>query len=454
MKKNFRFLALAGVMSLSLGFTACEDDEEKTESTIKSTLNISPDVADAISAKDIKALAGAKVTFTNVNSKDVYSFDVPELGADGSLSLDVNVPVGTYDISMEKDVDGKIIFLRQQNVTIKSENQQIEAKIIATVANSSDYQFIFSELFFNGERNGGRMMHPDQFMVLYNPTDKVLYADGLAVGNTMQASCREKESWYDEFYGKGLVPVDGFIVIPGSGYDVPVKPHDKIVIAFTAINHTATEGKSPIVKRDTTFAADGSVESIKVDTTGWDGYTYENAIDLSGADYEIYDPQLYKNDVDNPKVPNVREIYPAQNEVNGGGGGFYQHPRGYYNAFIFKLKNGNQETLDEFFAEHSSTATVQDKENNNVEIQMLSVPASMILDGIATSDIPSDIVTNALPQTVDRGKQLVKGCHSGLLVKRKGNDKDGYADTNDSSVDCEILSPHKDYVGYPEGWRK
>lgn len=453
MKKNFRFLALAGVMSLSLGFTACEDDEEKAESTIKSTLNISPDVADAISAKDIKALAGAKVTFTNVNSKDVYTFDVPELDADGSLSLDVNVPVGTYDISMEKDVDGKIIFLRQQNVTIKSENQQIEAKIIATVANSSDYQFIFSELFFNGERNGGRMMHPDQFMVLYNPTDKVLYADGLAVGNTMQASCREKESWYDEFYGKGLVPVDGFIVIPGSGYDVPVKPHDKIVIAFTAINHTATEGKNPIVKRDTTFAADGSVESVKVDTLGWDGYTYDNAIDLSGADYEIYDPQLYTSDVDNPNVPNVKEIYPAEDDL-GGIGGFYQHPRGYYNAFIFKLKNGNQETLDEFFAEHSSTATVQDKENNNVEIQMLSVPASMILDGIATSDIPSDIVTNALPQTVDRGKQLVKGCHSGLLVKRKGNDKDGYADTNDSSVDCEILSPHKDYVGYPEGWRK
>ena len=121
MKKNFRFLALAGVMSLSLGFTACEDDEEKNDPTIKSTLHISPDVDDAISAKDIKALAGAKITFTNVNSKDVYSFDIPELDKDGALSLDVNVPVGTYDISMEKNVDGKIIFLRQQNVTIKTE---------------------------------------------------------------------------------------------------------------------------------------------------------------------------------------------------------------------------------------------------------------------------------------------------------------------------------------------
>ena len=67
MKKKFRFLALAGVMSLSLGFTACEDEEDKNDPTIKSTLHISPDVDDAISAKDIKALAGAKVTFTNVN---------------------------------------------------------------------------------------------------------------------------------------------------------------------------------------------------------------------------------------------------------------------------------------------------------------------------------------------------------------------------------------------------
>lgn len=452
-KKFLKMLAFAGAVASVVCLSACKDDDDNNVSTIKSTLNISPDVADAISSKDIKALAGAKITFTEVSSKDVYTFDFPEMNADGTVSFNVNVPVGTYDISMEKDIDGKVIFLRQQNVTIKSEGQQVEAKIIATVANSSDYQFIFSELFFNGERNGGRMMHPDQFMVLYNPTDKVLYADGLAVGCTMQGSSSEKKSWYDEFYGKGLVPVHGIIVIPGSGYDVPVKPHDKIVIAFTAINHTATSDKNPIVKRDTTFAADGSVLSVKVDTTGWEGYTYENAVDLSGADYEIYDPQMYTSDVDNPNVPNVKEIYPAEDD-NGGFGGFYLHPRGFQNAFIFKMKNGNQETLDAFFAEHSGVATVQDKDNNNVQIQMLSVPASMILDGITTGHIPSGIVTNPLPQTVDRGEQLVKGCHSGLLVKRKGNDKDGYADTNDSSVDCEILSPHKDFVGYPQGWRK
>ena len=201
-KKFLKMLAFAGAVASAVGLSACKDDDDNNVKKLY-----------AISSKDIKALAGAKITFTEVSSKDVYMFDFPEMNADGTVSFNVNVPVGTYDISMEKDVDGKVIFLRQQNVTIKSEGQQVEAKIIATVANSSDYQFIFSELFFNGERNGGRMMHPDQFMVLYNPTDKVLYADGLAVGCTMQGSSSEKKSWYDEFYGKGLVPVHGIIVI-------------------------------------------------------------------------------------------------------------------------------------------------------------------------------------------------------------------------------------------------
>ena len=94
--------------------------------------------------------------------------------------------------------------------------------------------------------------------------------------------------------------------------------------------------------------------------------------------------------------------------------------------------------------------TVQDKDGNSVEIQMLSVKADDILDGITTGHIPSDIVTNPLPQTVDRGKQLVKGCHSGLLVQRKGNDKDGYADTNNSTEDCEIVTKQH---AFPAGWR-
>ena len=441
--KNFNRLAIVLTMACaSFALTSCDKDDENNNknngysySGIDAYVSMSCDVENAVSASDLE---GCTLKLVSTQSKDEYTFTITKEMLDevAGGKIKIYVPVGTYDVSLEKTVGSKTIFLRKENVTIKDEGQIVDVKLIATVANASDYQFIFSEIFFNGERNAGRMMHPDQYMVLYNPTDNVLYADGLAVGCTMQASCIEKETWYDEYYNAGKVPVHGIIVIPGSGYDVPVKPHDKIVIAFTAVNHTDTEGAYEQVDEAT-----GEKRTVT--------YKYENAVDLSGADFEIYDPQLYTSDVDNPQVPNVKEIYPAENDW-GGIGGFYQHPRGFYCPFIFKLKNGEQSTLDEFFSENSSVATVQDYDGNNVEIQMLSVNSDLILDGITTGHIPSDIVTNPLPQTVDRGKQLVKGCHSGLLVQRKGNDKDGYKDTNNSTEDCEIVEGQH---AFPAGWR-
>lgn len=415
--------------------SSCTKEDENNN--VKATVSMVSDVEGSISAED---LDGAVLTATSTESKDTYTFtvskdDLKDTSSDATtFEVPIVLPVGTYDLSLEKTIDGKTIFIRSENVTIKESGQDVNVKLITTVANSSDYQFIFSEVFFNGERNAGIMMHPDQYMVIYNPTENVLYADGLAVGCTMQGSNAEKKSWYDEYYNAGKVPVHGVIVIPGSGYDVPVKPHDKIVIAFTAINHTATENKYADV-------------SESGDTT-WVSYTYENAVDLTGADFEIYDPQVYSSDVDNPEVPNVLEVYPAESDFTIGG--FYQHPRGFYCPFIFKLDNGTQETVDAFFKENISVASVEDNDGNTVEIQMLSVKADQILDGVTTGHIPTGIVTNPLPQTVDRGFQLVKGCHSGLLFQRKGNDADGYTDTNNSTDDCELVTPQN---SYPAGWR-
>lgn len=436
MKKNYMKLAVAiAVAGATMMFSSCKEEEENNN--IKATVTMVSDVDGSITAED---LDGAVLTAVSTESKDTYTFSVSKEDLESASSdaskfvVPVVLPVGTYDLSLEKTIEGKTIFIRSENVTIKDAGQDVDVKLITTVANSSDYQFIFSEVFFNGERNAGIMMHPDQYMVLYNPTDNVLYADGLAVGCTMQGSNGEKKSWYDEYYNAGKVPVHGIIVVPGSGYDVPVKPHEKIVIAFSAINHTATESKYADV-------------SESGDTT-WVSYTYENAVDLTGADFEIYDPQVYSSDVDNPEVPNVLEVYPAESDFTIGG--FYQHPRGFYCPFIFKLENGTQATVDAFFKDNLSVATVDDKDGNKVEIQMLSVDADLILDGVTTGHIPTGIVTNPLPQTVDRGYQLVKGCHSGLLFQRKGNDADGYADTNNSTEDCELVTPQH---AYPAGWR-
>lgn len=417
----------------SVFLPSCKDDDDDASNNVSATISMATDVKEAITASEI---AGAEIILTSTQSKDTYKFEVPKSdNKDASGVVNISVPAGVYDINMEKTVNGKTIFLKKENVTIKGDGQVVEVKLITTVANSEDFQLIFSELFFNGEKNAGRMMHPDQYMVIYNPTNNVLYADGVAIGSTLQASCQEKQSWFDEYYNAGKVPVHGVIVIPGSGYEHPIKPHGKIVIAFTAVNHTHTEDSYKDVNENG--------DTITVN------YTYENAVDLSGADFEIYDPQLYTSDVDNPEVPNVKEICHPETDF-AGFGGFYLHPRGFYNAFIFKLENGEQNTIDKFFKDNSSVTTVKDKENNDVQIPIFSVPASMILDGITTGHVPSGIVTNPLPSTIDRGEQLVKGCHSGLLIKRKGSDAEGYADTNNSTVDCEIVTPQ---TAYPLGWR-
>ena len=153
--KLSKFAMAFAMAAISVAFSSCKDEEEGV-AKISAKINMIEDVEGSISADEIK---GAKITLTSTQSKDVYTFTVPaNIEVDGTSGISVSVPIGTYDISLEKTVDGKTIFLRQENVTIKEENQTIVAKLITTVANSSDFQFIFSEVFFNGERNAGRMM--------------------------------------------------------------------------------------------------------------------------------------------------------------------------------------------------------------------------------------------------------------------------------------------------------
>ncbi|MBQ4035503.1 MAG: hypothetical protein II623_08585, partial [Paludibacteraceae bacterium] len=126
MKKNyFRTASIIGLASLCLSFNSCDDENNNDETAlVKSYLNVSADVEGSVSASDI---AGAIVTFTNTRSKDVYTFKVPAGLENGEGSILIAVPVGVYDISLEKEIDGKTIFIRKQNVTVKSDNQQIDA---------------------------------------------------------------------------------------------------------------------------------------------------------------------------------------------------------------------------------------------------------------------------------------------------------------------------------------
>lgn len=405
---------------------SCSEDE--AEKKIDVTFNAIPKVAGAL---DVATLAGTPVKFTEVRSQNTSQFP---LDANGKAVA--SLPMGVYNIAIEKDVTNAqgehvVISLRMENVNVNTSGQAIDGYVNSLPASALGKDFIFSEVFFNGETNSGRMMHPDQYIVLFNPTENVLYADGVSIGVTMHISWQNKQLWYDKYY-PNQVPIGGFITVPGSGKDHPVQPGEKLVIAFTAINH------SEVVKGE---------------------IAYDHAVDLSGADFELYEGPDSK-DVDNPNVPNVLLT------ENGDSYGFFLHPRGYVSPVMFRLENGLQSTIDAFVKSHTTLSKTHVKATEttpegDIDIHILAIETEKIIDGIQTSDVPQDVKTRVVPEIVDRGKFLVNGCHRQELCIRKEikvGDKIFYKDTNNSDEDMQNVNERKaaglTQNAFPIGWRK
>ena len=421
-----RFLkfALAALVCPVL-LSSCSDDEN--EKNIQVKFNAIPKVAGTL---DVSALEGTPVLFTEVRNQNTKSFP---LDANGSVVA--SLPMGVYNVAIEKSITNAqgediVISLRMENVNVNAEGQMIDGYVNSLTASALGKDFIFSEVFFNGETNSGRMMHPDQYIVLFNPTEDVLYADGVCIGVTMHLSWQNKQLWYDSYY-PNQVPIGGFITIPGSGEEHAVQPGEKLVIAFTAINH------SEVVNEE---------------------IAYDHAVDLSGADFEIYyGPDA--NDVDNPDVPNVLIT------ENGDSYGFFFQPRGYVSPVMFRLENGLQSTVDAFVNGHTSLSkthvdATETTPEGDIDIHILAVETEKIIDGIQTSDVPQDIKTRVVPETVDRGKFLVNGCHRQELCIRKEikvGDKIFYQDTNNSLEDMQDVNERKSagliQNAFPIGWR-
>lgn len=416
---NFKKVLLFGAtLFATIGFNACSDDngDEPQPPVVEQKVLVKFSAKPVIEGTfDADMINGLTAVFTNTRNQDTT-----QCVLDGAGAGQANMYKGNYNISIEEKVkdaagnDSIYISVKMENISVNEAGQEIEGKLNALPANANGRNFIFSEIFFNGETNSGRMMHPDQYVVVFNPTSEDLYADGLSIGVTRHLSWEQKHLWYDECM-PDKVPMYGFITIPGSGKEYVVKPGEKIVIAFTAVDHSKVEG-------------------------------YDNAVDVSGADFEVYfGPE--SNDVDNPDVPNVLITED-----------FFFQPRGYVAPLMFKLENGEQATVEKFYQDNLGkyNQVVPESEEapeSIVEIYLVSVPTNQIIDGVQTSDVPQDIVTRTIPETVDRGKFLVSGCHRQELIIRKEifvGTQVFYQDTNNSTDDFLI---QKGQNSFPVDWR-
>ena len=261
---------------------------------------------------------------------------------------------------------------------------------------SGEGDFIIEEIFFAGTATlEGKQYFGDQYIKLYNPTDRVLYADGLVLADSEFLTVTKRD--YTPNIMAEAFTAGSMVQIPGTGTQYPVQPGASIVIAEQGINHKENN---------------------------------PNSIDLSKADFENFYPPKMK-DVDGVGVTNNINLY---------------------GIFIFNNR-GNRSYVIARFPEGTATATLQYDYEYKVgtklmQRQALKIPNNWIVDAVNLSTKKGFEWIVTAP-SLDAGYTYVANDEKDTSrysksVRRKvlseKNGKPIFKDTNDSTEDFEILT--------------
>lgn len=405
--KLFALLLVAG----TLLFSACSDDEIDT-----SDIELQFNMPEALMVKNVSLKSTkANILLTNKNSGVEKTIEL--------LSLDsevVNVDDGVYDILLTGTVNYTIeqTYVTKEEET-KTEVINSESKIRGIQQNVSvaggqlnlvmdlflfkeSSGFVISEVFFRRTQTLDEKKNlRDQFIEIYNNSDKTLYADGLCIGETeFHCNWVRTNSELTPNLISTRTAIDGVYRIPGSGADHPVLPGETVLLCDIAKNHKEDNPKS---------------------------------FDLSGADFEWYDDD--DQDIDVAEVPNLEKIYSASATIFG------FDKQGRKSFILFRLDKTAKEFLEEniykyeYLFQFGSFSKI-------MNLESYDIPNTSIIDAVGCAT-PSSYLWNVLDSSLD-----LSWTHSGdsdkvsygHSVRRKVSHKetDGrivLMDTNNSALD-------------------
>lgn len=355
MKKSSIF-SICIAASLALPFFSCSD--EPVVPTVEASIEIvRPEGVD-----DLQILKET-VVFRNLSSGEEMRFDSTE---------GLAIPVGIYECSYEAEatyvnagdeesavVEGRLIG--------NAESVQVTAagfKLVLPVYLSVDKDdFIFEEIFFTGTRRAsGSSYIGDTYFKIYNNTDHVLYADGLAICESKFKSTQFYT--YTPDIRQDEMTVHAIYVIPGNGTEHPVAPGESLVICDTGIDHRISN---------------------------------PNSFDLSDADFEWYDESTNPShtDIDSPTVPNLDKWYCYTLTV------FIPHNRGFSSFALARIPIGKEAYLSDYYYDYEYTMYLP-AGTFPMSGSAYRLPNEWIVDGVNCS-VETDRQWNVLPPSVDAG---------------------------------------------------
>lgn len=386
-------------------------------------------------------LGDINVKFTNLGTGNIISTKTNEAGlvsfnkiSPGTYDIDASVTISaaTYTQITGVFTDQDIIF----NASIK--NKQIDIgfseliKMDLFSGKVSDW--VIKQVYYAGSDKVDGALYRDQFIEIYNNTNKVLYADSLFIGEITGVASLPNTSYHllasnqmDWSKAVGMptninpnsdyVYTRALLLIPGTGKQHPVEPGKSIVIAQTGLNH-----KNPFIGND------NKTISVKDPSL---------TVDLSGADFEAYYGDVVSgaklaSDVDTP-VPNMIPI-----QINGKDM-ILDNPGRY--SYILGKWDGKTEAKDLPSYPYPTKSTP-----GSTAAKYFQVPNTMILDAVEIQpNLPEDRIPKKIHPSLDAGYTFVPaGSYTSQSVIRKTlkteNGRIILKDTNNSSEDFDFLN--------------
>lgn len=268
---------------LTAALTGCQPDQSKTPAVER---DCSFTIETPIGLKDA-SYSALKVTIKSQKE-------------DKAIELTPDKPTfthklleGSYTLSLTAELAYKSDKLGLVETPIAAEQSIKVAKGKTTFTITPQYTegvrsgFVIEEIFFSptmDPKTGKSYKYSEQYIKITNNSDVTLYADGLGIAQSNNLTNMKKDYVNKEAL-KDILPVSFLYVIPGSGKEHPVKPGASLIIANDAQDHSRV---------------------------------VEGAVDLSGADFEMYDvsPNPRIQDTDNLKVPNLLSYYKSSATVS------------------------------------------------------------------------------------------------------------------------------------------
>lgn len=405
---NIKKLALGILLSGALAFTAtsCSDDDSVTTYPVVINQTLPSELpANAV-------ITSGTISYTELNSGRVYSFELP-------LPAEAEIPAGTYDIEGQMSVK----YTNNEGITVEKTLRSASRQVVISEDNkisslnwfffNPDNTLVFGEIFFTGTLNAkGTNGLYDTYLTIYNNTDEVQYADGLAIVESKLTNVSTDQILTPANDPEANFTVQAVYVIPGSGTDVKIEPGKSIKIVDQAIN--------------------------------W-GEEVPGALNHTDADFEWYDETTSASikDTDNPNVKNLDKWYSYSATI--------WLPSNQCNRSYALVKFPEGMTADKFLADY-----VGDYEyvNSATGTQMKGTKCYLIkydwiLDGVNLA--PTEKwTTGALSVATDMSYAAIseKNADKNRFGKKFARKQAGVSaagniilmDTNDSATDFEVSS--------------